>query len=339
VNRPPSTLTMLLSRHTRRREFIAAVGSVVTWPLVAHAQPGKPPIIGFLGAASASAYTRQVDGFRSGLRELGYIEGSNIVILYRWAEGRYERLPELAADLVRANVDVIVTHGTPGTRAAKEATTTIPIVMASIGDPVTAGVIASIARPGGNITGLSWFGSQLEAKKVELLRDAKPSIKQVGYLFNSDNASSSANLESVKKVANVMDVGLQAFPVRVRSELETAFEHMAQVKVEAVAVQDEGMLLANVKAISDLAMKWRLPSTGNTELAQAGGLVGYGVDFFALFHRAAALVDKILKGAKPADLPVEQASKFKFILNLRTAKALGIDMPASILVRATEVIE
>jgi ABC-type uncharacterized transport system substrate-binding protein len=208
----------------RRRHFINLVGSAAAWPLVARAQPHKPPTIGFLGAASASAYANQVEGFRSGLRELGYVEGNNIAILYRWAEGRYEQLPELAAGLVRANVDVIVTHGTPGTRAAEEATTTIPIVIASIGDPVAAGVIASIARPGGNITGLSWFGSQLEAKRVELLKDAKPDIKQVGYLFNSDNASSSANLEAVKKVANAMDVGLQTFPVRILVRADEVIE-------------------------------------------------------------------------------------------------------------------
>jgi putative ABC transport system substrate-binding protein len=324
----------------RRRAFIAALGSAAAWPYVARAQqPGKVARIGFLGAASASAYARQVEGFRSGLRDLSYIEGSNIVIVYRWAEGKYERIPELAASLVRSNVDVIVTHGTPGTLAARRATTTVPIVVASIGDPIATGVIASVAWPGGNITGLSWFGPQLEAKRVELLKDVKPRLVEVAYLLNPDNIGTQAALEAVKTAAAAMNVGLQPFPVRAPSELEAAFERMAQGHVEAVAVEDEGMLLANIRAISALALKWRLLSSGNAELAQAGGLVGYGVDFFALFRRAAVFVDKILKGANPADLPIEQATKFKFALNLRTAKALGIDLPALTLARADDVIE
>jgi putative tryptophan/tyrosine transport system substrate-binding protein len=324
-----------------RREFITLLGSAAAaWPLAARGQQsGKVAQIGFLGAASASAYARQVEGFRSGLLDLGYVEGSNIVIAYRWAEGNYERLPELAAELVRSNVDVIVTHGTPGALAARQATTTIPIVIGSIGDPVAAGAVSSVARPGGNVTGSSWFGPDLDAKRVELLKEAMPRMKEVAVLLNPDNPMSRSSLQATKVVADAINVRLQLFPVRVPGDFEAAFELMEKGHVGAVAIQDEGMLLANIGAIAALAMKRRLPSIGNKELAQTGGLMGYGVDFFALFRRAAALVDKILKGTLPAHMPIEQATKFEFVLNLRTAKALGIDLPTSILLRADEVIE
>jgi putative tryptophan/tyrosine transport system substrate-binding protein len=325
----------------RRREVIGLLGgTAVAWPLAARGQQsGKVAQIGFLGAASASAYARQVEGFRSGLRELGYVEGSNIVIAYRWAEGNYERLPELAAELVRSNVDVIVTHGTPGTLAAKQATTTVPIVIGSIGDPVAAGAVASVAQPGGNITGSSWFGSDLEAKRVELLKEAMPRTEKVAVLLNPNNPMTRPNVQAIKTVADTMNLRLQLFHVRAPSQFEAAFELMEQEQVEAVAIQDEGMILANIGAIATLAMKRRLPSIGSKELAQTGGLMGYGVDFFALFHRAAAFVDKILRGTRPADIPIEQATKFRFVLNLRTSKALGIEVPTSILLRADEVIE
>jgi ABC-type uncharacterized transport system substrate-binding protein len=324
-----------------RREFITLLGgAAAAWPIPARAQQsGKVAQIGFLGAASASAYARQIEGFRSGLRDLGYIEGSNIVIAYRWAEGNYERLPELAAELVRSSVDVIVTHGTPGALAARQATTTVPIVIGSIGDPVAAGAVASVARPGGNVTGSSWFGPDLDAKRVQLLKEAMPRMKEAAVLLNPDNPMSRSSLQATKMVADAINVRLQLFPVRAPGDFEAAFELMERGGVGAVAIQDEGMLLANIGKIAALAMKRRLPSIGNKELAQTGGVMGYGVDFFALFRRAAVLVDKILKGTPPADMPIEQATKFEFVLNLRTAKALGIDVPTSILLRADEVIE
>jgi len=325
----------------RRREFITLVaGGLAVWPLAARAQQsGKVSRIGFLGAASASGYARQVEGFRSGLHELGYIEGINIVIAYRWAEGNYARLPELAAELIRSNVDVIVTHGTPGTLAAKQATVTVPIVMAIIGDPVGTGIVASLAHPGGNVTGTSFFGPELGAKRIELLKEMLTRITRVGVLVNPDNPYFRLELPALETAARLLGVEVSRFPVRSPSEFERAFEKMQQEDVKAVAVQDEGMLTANVTAIAALAIRRKLLSIGNNDLAQAGGLIGYGVNFFEIFRRAAVFVDKILKGTKPADIPIEQAARFHFVLNLKMARALGLDVPTSMLLRADEVIE
>jgi putative ABC transport system substrate-binding protein len=332
----------------RRREFITlAGGAAVGWPLAAGAQqqqrqplpPGKVARIGFLGASTESGWVTRVDGFRSGLRGLGYLEGNTIVIEYRWADENYERLPVLAAELVRSNVDVIVTHGTPGSAAAKRATATIPIVLANIGDPVAAGIVASLARPGGNITGLSFFSPQLGAKRIELLKELMPPLRRVAVLLNTSNPSNGPVVQAMEMTARSLKVGLQHFLIRAPGELGNAFEQMAQGQIAAVVVDDDAMLLANIRAIAALAMGRRLVSVGNKEFAQAGGLMGYGADVVANYQRAAVLVDKILKGAKPADIPIEQATKFEFILNLEVAKALGLDVPPIMLVRADEVIE
>ena len=329
-----------MSAKMRRREFISLLGGGAAWPFVARAQQAsKIAQIGFLGAASASAYARQVEGFRLGLHDLGYIEGTNIVIAYRWAEGNYARLPELAADLIRSNVDVVVTHGTPGSAAAKQATATVPIVMAIVGDPVGTGIVANLARPGGNITGLSFFGPELGAKRIELLKEMLPRITRVGVLINPDNSYSRLELPALEEIARSLGIGVNQFRVRSPNEFDSAFETMQQEGVKAVAVQDEAMLTANVKAIAALATRRSLLSIGNNELARAGGLIGYGVNFFEIFRRAATFVDKVLKGTKPADIPIEQAARFQFVLNLRTAKALGLDVPTSMLLRADEVIE
>ncbi len=324
-----------------RREFITLIGgAAAAWPFGARAQqPGKVSRIGFLGSASASGYARQLEGFRSGLRDLGYIEGTNVVIAYRWAEGNYVRLPELAVELIRSNVDVIVTHGTPGTLAAKQATVTVPIVMAIIGDPVGTGIVASLARPGGNITGTSFFGPELGAKRIELLKEMLPHMTRVGVLVNPDNPYFRLELPALEATARSLSVEVSQFPVRSPSEFEGAFEKMQQEDVKAVTVQDEGMLTANVTAIAALAIRRNLLSMGNNDLARAGGLIGYGVDFFEIFRRAAAFVDKVLKGTKPTDIPIEQAARFHFVLNLKTARALGLDVPTSMLLRADEVIE
>jgi putative tryptophan/tyrosine transport system substrate-binding protein len=325
----------------RRREFVILLGgAAAAWPLAARAQQtGKVARIGFLGAASASGYARQVEGFLLGLRELGYIEGTNIVITYRWAEGNYAQLPELAAELTRSNVDVIVTHGTPGALAAKQATATVPIVIAIIGDPVAAGVAGSMARPGANITGLSYFFPEISAKRVELLKEMLPRITRVAVLLNRDNPLNQSLFPKMETAARLLGVGLSKFQVHSPSEFESAFEKMQQEDVKAVVILDDGMLQANVTAIAALATKRNLPSIGNKELTQAGGLSGYGVDFFATFRRAAALVDKILKGTKPADIPIEQATTFQFVLNLKTARSLGVTIPPTLLARADEVIE
>jgi putative ABC transport system substrate-binding protein len=281
-----------------------------------------------------------VAGLTAGLRDFGYVEGTNAVIEYRWAEGHYERLPGLVADLIRSNVDVIVTHGTPGALAAKQATTTVPIVMAIVGDPVAAGIVASFAQPGGNITGQSFFNPELGAKKIELLKDALPHMTRAACLLNPDNPGSiGLTLQAMEVAAKSLKMELHQFAVRRPDDLESAFERMGQTRIEGVAIDDEGMLNANVGAIAGLAAKRRILSSGNRELAQAGGLIGYGVNSFATFRRAAVFIDKILKGTKPADLPIEQATTFEFVLNLKTANALGLAVPPTLLVRADEVIE
>jgi putative ABC transport system substrate-binding protein len=322
-----------------RREFITLLGSAAAWPIAARAQQAKVPVVGFLGAASESGMSTRVEGFRLGLRELGYVEGTNIVVAYRWADGNYDRLAELATELVRANVNVIVTHGTPGSLAAKRATATIPVVIAIIGDPVAAGVVASLARPGGNITGQSFFAPELSAKRIELLKVLMPQLTRVATLMNPDNPSNGPVVQTMEMTGRSLGVGLQQFLVRAPSEFANAFERMEQERIEAVTVDDEAMLATNIGAIAALATKHRLVSAGDRQLALSGGLIGYGEDFVATYRRAAVFVDKILKGAKPADIPIEQAAKFEFILNLKAAKALGVDVPPIMLVRADQVIE
>ena len=324
----------------RRREFITLLGgATVAWPLAARAQQPAKSVIGFLGMASPSTFASRLEGFRLGLRDFGYVEGRNITIEYRWAEGRYERLPGLAAELVRSNVNLIVTHGTPGSLAAKRATTTIPIVMASIGDPVANGIVASVARPGGNITGQSFFNPELRAKRIELLKEVMPRLTHVAVILNVDNPAIGPEFQAMETAAQALNIKLQPFRLREPSELVSAFERMEQAHAEAVETGDDPLSVGNVGAIVALAARGRLLSIGPEDVARAGGVIGYGVDFVAIFRHAAFFVDKILKGANPADLPIERASKFQFILNRKTAKALGFELPQSILLRADEVIE
>jgi putative ABC transport system substrate-binding protein len=326
----------------RRREFITLFGgAAAAWPRGARAQqPGKVARIGFLGSTSASGLASRVERFRLGLRDLGYMEGTSIIIEYRWADEKYEQLPELAAELVHSNVDVIVTHGTPGSLAAKQATTTIPIVIANIGDPVAAGVVASMARPGGNITGQSFFNPELSAKRIELLKELMPQLTRVAALLNADNPSSLGPIfQAMEITARSLKLELNQFPVRRSDELESAFERMARGGIEAVVIDDDAVFSRNMGTIATLATNRGIVSSGGGLTAQAGALIGYGVDFLPMFRRAAVFVDKILKGTKPADLPIEQATKFEFVLNLKTAKVLGLDVPTATLLRADEVIE
>jgi ABC-type uncharacterized transport system substrate-binding protein len=326
----------------KRRHFIRLLGGAAAWPLAARAQQaGKVARIGFLGATSPAGYGARVEALRAGLRELGYIEGTNLVLEYRWAKGNYERLPALLAELIRSNVDVIVTHGTPAALAAKQATASIPIVIGIIGDPVASGVVGSVARPGGNITGSSFFSPELDAKRIELLKEAMPQLTRVATLLNPDNPVYYAGPpgQPLEQMARSLDLHLQRFGVRTANELEGAFENMQRQGAQAVSVVDDALLQENVAAIAALANKARLLSIGSKELAQAGAVIGYGIDFVAALRRAAVFVDKILKGSKPGDLPIEQASKFEFVLNLKSAKALGLELPTAILLRANEVIE
>jgi putative ABC transport system substrate-binding protein len=324
-----------------RRKLLVALGAgALAAPLTSFAQQkGKVWRIGFLGAASASGLAGRVEALRAGLRDLGYVEGKSIVIEFRWAEGKYERLPELAAELVRLKVDVIVTHGVP-TRAAKAATTTIPIVMATSADPVELGFVASLARPGGNVTGMSGLSPETAAKRLELLKDAFPRTRHVAVLLNPDSPGNiRLVLPAMEATAKSLKLELQQFPVRGPSEFDSAFAAMAKRRVDAVVTTDDAMLLANIEAIANLAAKMRLPSVGFIEFAEAGGLMAYGANRRELFRRAAYFVDRILKGAKPADLPVEQATRFETVLNQKTAKALGLQFPQAVLARADRVIE
>jgi putative tryptophan/tyrosine transport system substrate-binding protein len=280
-----------------------------------------------------------LESFRQGLRDFGYVEDTNITIEYRWADGHYERLPELAAEILRANVDLIVTHATPGSLAAKQATTTIPIVVALIGDPITSGIVANVARPGGNITGQSFFNAEVRAKRVELLKELIPKLAQVAVILNPDNPAAESEFHTMEASAQSLNIKLQPFWLRARSEIVSAFEEMERARVEAVETGDDPLSVGNVGAIVALAARQRLPSIGPEEVPRAGGTIGYGADAVALYRHTGFFVDRILKGTHPADLPFEQASKFEFVLNLKTAKALGLDVPTATLLRAYEVIE
>ena len=291
------------------------------------------------GFARANSLPKRLDAFRAGLRDLGYEEGRNFVIEYRWAEEQYDRLPALFAEVVRLNVDVIVTHGTPGALAAKQATNTIPIVMAAIADAEASGVVASLTRPGGNVTGLTIFVPELAAKRLELLKETMPNLTDVGVLLNSVNPANEPILPAMRRTAEPLKLKLHQFGVREPAEFEAAFAEMAAKRVRAVAIIEDATLLANAPALAQIALQHRLPSSGWPDYAVAGGLLSYGINFPDMFRRAATFVDKILKGAKPNDLPVERATKFETIVNLKTAKALGLDVPTSLLLRADEVIE
>jgi putative ABC transport system substrate-binding protein len=330
--------------HMRRREFVKVLGGAAAatiWPCTSRAQPSSAKVfrIGFLGLPSADSLPKRTEAFRAGLRDLGYQEGRDIGIEYRWADSHYDRLPALLAELINLNVDVIVTHGTPGVMAAKQATSTIPIVIAVVGDAVASGLVASLARPGGNVTGLTFFQPELNAKRLELLKETVPDLTDVGVLLNPANQMNEPVLPQVVEVARSLTLELHQFDVRSPGEFEGAFAAMATERVRALVVFDDAMLIGNAKAVAALALKHGLYSCGFLDFAPAGGLLAYGVDFPDMFRRAATYVDKILKGAKPADLPVEQATRFQTILNLATAKALGLTVPSSLLLRADEVIE
>jgi putative ABC transport system substrate-binding protein len=326
-----------------RRQWLIALGACAVaapWPSLAQQRPVNVHRIGFLGATSIAAYKSRVDAVRAGLRDLGYVEGKNLVMEFRWADGMYDRLPNLAAELVRLKVDVIVTGGTPGTRAAKQATKTIPIVMAVSGDAVATGLIASLARPGGNITGTTYFDPELAAKRLELLKEAVPRATRVGVLTNPDNPQTmGTTLQYIRLAAESLKLKLSIFEARSPNEFEHIFSAMVESRVDAVAVVDDGMFIANQRAIADIAANKRLPLTGAKELAETGGLIGYGVDFVQTYYRAAYFVDRILKGTKPGDLPVERSAKFELVINLKTAKALGLTIPTSLLQRADQLIQ
>jgi len=324
----------------RRRAFIALVtGTVAAKSVVVRAQQtSRVARVGFLGPTSASSVARRLDGLRSGLAELGWVEGRGLVIEYRWADGRYERLPELAGELVRTKVDVLVVQSTPGILAAKQATSTIPIVMASATDAVATGLVESLARPGGNVTGLTFFGPELYVKRVELLKQAVPRLARAAMVFNPQNTSFRVWLQEVDEAARAMKVELTRVELRTPDELDNTFDGLVRRRVQAFAITDDALFNANPGRIADQAMKRRLLSAGNREYAEAGGMIGYGHDAVALYRRAAYFVDKILKGVRPADLPVERPTKFELIVNLKSAGVARISIPPAVIGRADEMI-
>ncbi len=326
-----------------RRTFIGGVASaLLAAPLAAHAQQaGKVSRIGYLGTSTAALERHLIEAFRRELSDLGYIEGQNIAIVYRWAEGQDDRLPGLAADLVNQKPDVIVTSGTPGTLAAKQATTTIPIVMTSSSDPVQVGLVASLARPGGNVTGLTIVAPELEGKRLQIIQQLIPRLTRLGVLWNPGNPATKQVFEETKVIAERLRVTLEpVVAVRGVDEFESAFARIARARPQALDVLVDRLLLAHRTRIVDFLAEQRLPAMyPYREYVDAGGLLSYAPSNIALFRGAATYVDKLLKGAKPADLPVEQPTKFDLVINLKTAKALGLTIPQSLLLRADEVIQ
>lgn len=326
---------------TRRRQFLIAAGALAA-SLVARAQrPGRMFQIGYVGNSTPSAESALVEAFRQGLRERGYTEGKDIVVHYRWAEGSNDRVASVIAEFVGLNVDVIVTSGTLAPLAAKKATGTIPVVMAVSGDPVASGIVASLSRPGGNVTGLSTQYTDLEGKRLEILRELVPGLNRLAILANPAQPFTQVTLKVAQAAADAVRVSTQVHEVRTADEFERVFAAIAKSKPDAMAVlADRPFFFSNRAHIVRLAAQHRLPAVHPfPEFVAEGGLVFYGPSFVDLYRRAGTYIDKILKGSKPADLPIEQPTVFELIINLKTARALGIRIPQTLLLRANRVIE
>ena len=331
-------------RRIQNRKWAGIVAIGVAFAMcgaVAQAQqPKKVPRIGFLGATSPSVESARIEAFRQGLRELGYVEGKNIVIEYRWAEGKFDRLPDLAADLVRLNVEVIVTGGSTSTGAAKKVTTTIPIVMAQVNDPVGSGFVASLARPGGNMTGLSTLAPEISGKQLELLKEIVPRLSRVAVFGTSTILGNAQALREVELAAAAFKVQHLYLDLLDSKDIETAFRAAGKGRADGVLTVTSPILLSQRAQVAGLAVKSRLPAIYHqSQYAEAGGLMSYGASFTDMDRRAATYVDKILKGAKPGELPVEQPTKFELIINLKAAKQIGVTIPPNVLARADKVIK
>jgi putative ABC transport system substrate-binding protein len=327
----------------KRREFITLLGgAAAAWPFRAGAQQaGKVYRIGVLEMTSATLNVANVYALRAGLRQLGYFEGQNLVIEYRSADGRDDRFPGLARELLALKVDVIVTRGTPAAKAAKNATSTVPVVMAASGDPLGTGLVTSLSRPGGNITGLSAIVGELAPKRLELIREIVPGLARIAVLANTSNDAVRRDWARIETAARSLGVQAQLLDLRNSDALGPTFDAAgAARRAGALVVVIDAITLANRQRIVDLAMKYRLPAIySSREFVDIGGLISYGVSYPDLYRRAATYVDKILKGAKPADLPVEQPTKFEMVINLKTANAISLDIAPTMLTRADEVIE
>jgi putative tryptophan/tyrosine transport system substrate-binding protein len=315
----------------KRRDFIAALGGATVWPLVSRAQPtGKVYRIGILETVSAALNAANIDALRSGLQKLGYVEGQNLIVEYRSAEGHAERFPDLASELVLLKVDVIVTRGTPAVQAAKNAAGATPVVMAAMGAPFL--VVPSLSHPGGNVTGMTTFSEELIGKRIELLKELVPNLSRLALLHNIGNPMGPPEWEEVKTTAGSLALKTELFDVRHEEDLRSSFD--------ALLIGADGLTQAYQQTIIDLAARHRLPASyPSRDFVENGGLMAYAVNYPDLYFRAASFVDKILRGVRAADLPVEQPTKFELSINLKTAKALGLDVPPTLLARADEVIE
>ena len=324
----------------RRRNFLTLVGGAAAWPLAARGQqPGKLPTIGFLGSATPSSMSQWTAAFVQRLRELGWIEGRTVAIEYRWAEGSNERASESAAEFVRRNVDVIVTSSTAFVAVAKQATSVIPIVFASAGDPVGSGLVASLARPGGNVTGLSIQAIEIAGKRIELLREVVPTLGRLAIMGNGGNSLVVQEMRDAQAAAHSVGLDATIFEIRRVEDIAPIFDKL-KGRAGALYIPAEPLANSNRTRINSFALAAQLPTMyGSAEYVEAGGLMSYGPNFPDLYRRAAGIVDKILRGAKPGDIPVEQPTKFEFIINLTTAKALGLTIPASLMSLADQLIE
>jgi putative ABC transport system substrate-binding protein len=325
----------------QRRAFITLLGSATAaWPHGALAQQvAKVARIGFPGPTTPSGVEGRLDRFRAGLRDLGYVEGQNIFIDFRWAEGNYARLTAFAAELIGLKVDVLVTHGTPATLAVKQATATLPIVTLATGDAVATGIVASLAHPGGNVTGSTSFDAEINAKRLEVLKDACPLAGRIAILLNPGNQLNPMTIQAMRLAAEALKLELHPIEVRGLDELQSVVSRMNTSRVDAVAATQDSLFTSNAGRIAEITTSNRLPLFGYPEFARAGGLFGWGDNIPDQFYRGAYFVDKILKGAKPADLPVERPTKFDLVINLKTARALGLEISPTLLARADEVIE
>jgi putative ABC transport system substrate-binding protein len=324
-----------------RRTFVTGMAAtMLTRPRAASAQQTPRHVrVGVLAAPAAASFARRTDALRAGLHEFGYVEGKNLHIEFRSADGQYDRLAGLATELIRAKVDVIVTAGTPAIRAAKQATQTVPIVIAAVGDAVAGGLVESLAKPGGNITGATYFAPELAAKQLEILKQIVPHTTRVAVVMNPDNPAMRSTLPAVEAAGRGLNLELEQIAVRHPGDFDAVYETITRRSLKAALIIDDPITIYNAKAIADLAVRHRLATVGFVEYAQAGGLMGYGVDLNAMWRRAAYFVDRIVRGANAGEIPMERAMKFDLIINRKTARAIGVTIEPSMLLRAERVIE
>jgi putative ABC transport system substrate-binding protein len=323
----------------RRRQFIAGLGGAAAWPFTVRAQQAATPVVGVLNAVSSVGRARELAGFRQGLKEGGYVEGRNVAVEYRSADGQYEQLPALAADLVRRRVTVIAALGAPAAVAAKAATTAIPIVFEVGADPVEMGLLASLSRPGGNITGVANLNSEVGPKKLQLLYELVPTATIIGLLVNPANPGNEIRTKDMQAGARTLGVELDVLRASTGRDIDEAFAGLAQKGVGALVINPDSLFSAGIEQLVTLTVRYAMPTIYNREFAAAGGLIGYGVNLADAYRMVGVYTGRVLAGAKPADLPVQRSTRVELVINLKMAKTLGINFPTSLLVRADEAIE